>query len=302
VVRNTVSDTRDHTIAFRVSSSERARIDRLASGAAVTPSEFARRAVFDSLDVGTSAREQGQEQGREEAQALISELKDELSRTRQQLAQSEAAGREFYRELIRAPDQLIGTARHLVAGVPGAQVSLTLYWSRIPHHDRCKIVPILAAVVADEVGLAMARLRTTEDDLDWGLAMLMRVLVLMDALTPESGRGYLSTPSRRPEWAPLEAACREAHDTLQIRTEALQRRDRLVADDVALADMAVNAGLAHAERDRGGLIAAPLGLLTAEPWGANGRNEDKEDTKSPAETGDPLVPQEVSTSSGWISV
>ena len=200
-------DPRRQTIAFRLTSSERVRIDALARSAGISTSEFARQAVFGGLEAGTSAMDEAREHGRDGMRPQIGKLEEELSRTQKLLARSRESERELYRRVIRAPTELIIEARHLVAGVPGSQVTLAWCWSRIDYHDRCKIVPILATVVAAEVDRAIGELRVNEDDVDWALGLLDRVGWLMDALSPDSGRPYAPMDrKRRPEWEPLEAS------------------------------------------------------------------------------------------------
>jgi hypothetical protein len=220
------SDPRRQTIAFRLTSSEREGIDALARSERISTSEFARQAVIGGLQSCTSALDEARAQGRDDMRAEIDALENDLALMRKLAADSESSARDLYAQLTRAPDELLAAARQLVAGVRGSQVTLAIRWSRIDYHDRCKILPILATVVADEVDRVVAKLHVNEDHVDWGHGLLRRIEWLMVALTPDSGRLHAATdPKRRPEWAPLQASWIETAESLCISYDLLKQRE-----------------------------------------------------------------------------
>jgi hypothetical protein len=137
----------------------------------------------------------------------IAKLEEELTQTEVLLAKSRETAQELHRRLFRAPADLVMEAQRLVAGGRDAQVMIAWCWSRIDHYDRCKIIPILATVVADELDRAIGELRVKVEDIDKALNLLDRVRWLMHVLTPDSGATYAPVNrGPRQEWEPLEAS------------------------------------------------------------------------------------------------
>jgi hypothetical protein len=215
-------ESRSVTIAFRLTSSEREQIDRLARSDGISTSEFTRRAVLGGLRASATILAKVRERGREEMRPRITALEEELVRTRKLVADWREDARELYAQVERAPNELLATARQVVAGVPGSQAALAIYWSRIGGRDRSAILPIVAAEVAEDLDRAMSELPVNLVAVHRGWDLLGRVAWLMDALTVESGRPYADTDrERRPEWAPLEARCCNARELLRLALEAL---------------------------------------------------------------------------------
>jgi hypothetical protein len=217
---------RDLTLAFRLTSAERERIDTLARSEGVSTSEFARRAVLGGVRASATALGEAREHGREVMRPQITALEDELVRTRKLVTDWRQNAGELYAQLERAPKDLLATARQVVVGVPGSQAALATYWSRIGRGDRSKILPIVAAVVAEDVDRAITALPVDWAAVQQGIDLLGRVEWLMGALTVESGSPFADTDrERRPEWAPLEARCRIARDLLRWELEALSQSE-----------------------------------------------------------------------------
>ena len=219
-------ESRSVTIAFRLTSSERKRIDGLARSEGISTSEFARRAVLNGVRVSATALDAATEHGREEMRPQITVLEDELVRTQELVAEWRQTAGELDAQLERAPKDLLATARQVVVGVAGAQASLAVYWSRIGRRDRSAILPIVAAVVAEDVDRAITALPVNRVAVQQGVDLLGRVAWLMATLTIDSGGPLADTDrERRPEWAPLEARCRIARDFLRLELEALSPYD-----------------------------------------------------------------------------
>jgi hypothetical protein len=180
-------ESRSLTIAFLLTSSERERIDRLARNEGISTSEFARRAVLGGARVSARALGEAREHGREEMRQQITALEEELVRTRKLVADWRQNARELYAQLERAPNELLATAQQVVVGVPGSQAALAIYWSRIGCRDRSEILPIVAAVVAEDLDRAMRELPVNLVAIYRGWDLLGRVAWLMDVLTVESG-------------------------------------------------------------------------------------------------------------------
>jgi len=214
-----------HTIAFRLASPDRERIDDLARGEGISTSEFARRAIFGGLDASTSAMDEATERGRDELRPQIAGLEEEMTRIRSLLGKSRASERVLYQRLTLAPDELTMAAQQLVIGTPGCQVILATCWSRMDSHDRCKAIPIIATIVAAEVDRVIATHRFKDADCERVDELVSRLQWLMEALTPDSGRPFASTSERRrPEWAPLETSLRKAAEwLLRCRTVIHER-------------------------------------------------------------------------------
>ena len=177
------SEPRDLTLAFRLTSAERERIDTLARSEGVSTSEFARRAVLGGVRASATALGEARERGREEMGPQITALKDELVRTRKLVADWREKASELYAQLERAPQDLLATARRVVVGVPGAQASLAIYWSRIGRLGRSAIIPIVAAVVAEDLDRAITALPVNLVAVQQGIDLLGRVEWLIGALT-----------------------------------------------------------------------------------------------------------------------
>jgi hypothetical protein len=225
---------RGHTIAFRLSGPERDHIDDLARGEGITPSEFARRAVFGDLDAITGALEEARERGRGDMRPQIAGLEEELSRAQSLLTRSRASQHDLYKRLTQAPDELTATIQQLAAGTPGGQVIIATCWSRMDPHDRCKAIPIIATMAAAEVDRVIASLRFNDADCESLGELVSRLEWLMEALTPDSGRSFASAAERRrPEWAPLETGLRRAAEwLLRCRSAIRDRETESLAIDV----------------------------------------------------------------------
>jgi hypothetical protein len=160
--------------------------------------------------------------GREEMRLQITALEEELLRTRKLAAEWRDKAEELNAQLERAPDDLLATARRVVVGVPGSQAALAIYWSRIGCRDRNEILPIVAAVVAEDLDRIVTGLPVNVVAIHQCWELVGRVEWLMDALTVESGRLFGDADrERRPEWAPLEARCGNAREFLRLALEAL---------------------------------------------------------------------------------
>jgi hypothetical protein len=228
------SPPRGHTIAFRLSGPERDHIDDLARGERITPSEFARRAVFGDLDAITDAMEEALERGRDDMRSQIAGLEEKLSRAQSLLTRSRASERDLYKRLTQAPDELTAAIQQLAAGTPGCQVIIATCWSRMDPHDRCKAIPIIATMAAAEVNRVTASLRFNDADCESLGELVSRHEWLMEALTPDSGRSFASAGERRrPEWAPLETSLRRAAEwLLRCRSAIRDRETESLATDV----------------------------------------------------------------------
>jgi hypothetical protein len=162
----------------------------------------------------------------------ITALEDQLVRTRKLVADWRQNAGELYAQLERAPKDLLATARQVVVGVPGSQAALATYWSRLGRGDRSAIVPIVAAVVAEDLDRAISALPVSRVAVTQGVDLLDRVAWLVGALTIDSGSPFADTNRERcPEWAPLEARCRNAYDLLRLNLEAVSRCEARADND-----------------------------------------------------------------------
>src|ERR1700693_2007357 len=128
-----MKEPRTRTLSFRLTDSDRRRLDLRATAAGLKNSEYARRAVFDVVTVSERERERVREQGR-------AELREELARTQASLIDARAAAAllrhrsdAFEAKLKAAPAELVEAIDQLIAGEPDARAKVADLWARI--HD-----------------------------------------------------------------------------------------------------------------------------------------------------------------------
>jgi hypothetical protein len=183
-----MTEPRTRTLSFRLTASERRRIDIRAKAAGLRTSEYARRAVFDAVTVSEREREQVREEGR-------AEVREELVRTQAALVDARGAVVLLRRQadaskakLKAAPAELVAAIDELIAGEPDARAKVADLWA--PIHDlyeREELLPQLAAHVGDGIEAMVRRFPTSAEALSWWPNCRRRVEWLMDALRPDVG-------------------------------------------------------------------------------------------------------------------
>ena len=204
-----MTEPRTRNLSFRLTESERQRIDERAHESGFERSEWARRAVLDVVTVLEGELEQAREEGRAELRADVANLRaaltsmrhiEELLRRRAEELQAELKTLEA--ELNAAPEQLVEAIRQLLAGEPDARMKVAELWARIPRQsDREALLPQLAAQVADSVEAIVGRFSTSGEASARWPNLRKRVEGLMDALRPDAGDPvYRSTWNAERVW------------------------------------------------------------------------------------------------------
>lgn len=207
---------RRHTLAFRLTSSERETINALARADGTSASEFARRAVFGARRDISSALDAAAQQGRDEIRPHITELEYELTEMRDLVQDSQRRATFLESRLAGAPDELLLAVRELLAGIPRTKERVARCWSLLAFSKRSEFLPTVAAVVSDEVDQSLDKV-----DVDAAGDLVDRLRWLKDALAIETSRGVYTSareePGRIPE--PLEAVYFEASQLVSHRIQ-----------------------------------------------------------------------------------
>lgn len=240
-----VKEVRSRTLAFRLTESERQAADALAGRAGLKPSEFARQAVLEGVTMSVRALELAREEAGVEMGAELDAARAELDRvnslyaslqsraislegaarelatTRPQLDEMVRAAafwqvktKTLEEELRRAPEDLVDAIRSLINGDPGARATVARLWSAIPAYpypDREKILPIVAAHVADAVELIVTKFSGSAEAFALWPISKGRIEWLFDGLRLDAGEGIRQGgdgPDRN--WRPVIDAVRRA--------------------------------------------------------------------------------------------
>jgi hypothetical protein len=183
-----MTEPRTRTLSFRLTDSERRRIDIRAKAAGLQTSEYARRALFDVVTVSEREREQVREAGR-------AEVREELVRTQAALLDAREAGvllrrraDGFEAKLKAAPADIVAAIDQLIAGAPDARAQVADLWAPIhDFYEREELLPQLAAQVGDGIEAMVRRFPTSAEALSWWPNCRRRIEWLMDALRPDVG-------------------------------------------------------------------------------------------------------------------
>ena len=183
-----MTERRTLTLSFRLTESERRRIDMRGKAAGLETSDYARRALLDVVTVSERERERVREAGR-------AELREELARTQAALIDwREAVGLlrrradGFEAKLKAAPAELVAAIDQLIAGAPDTRATVADLWARIhAFYDREELLPQLAAQVGDGIEAMVRRFPTSAEALSWWPNCRRRIEWLMDALRPDVG-------------------------------------------------------------------------------------------------------------------
>ncbi len=183
-----MTEPRTRTLSFRLTDSERRRIDIRAKAAGLETSEYARRAVFDVVTVSEREREQVREEGR-------AEVREELVRTQAALIDAREAvvllrrrADVFEAKLKAAPAEIVAAIDQLIAGAPDARAKIADLWAPIRDmYEREELLPQLAAHVGDGIEAVVRRFPTSAEALSWWPNCRRRIEWLMDALRPDVG-------------------------------------------------------------------------------------------------------------------
>ncbi len=183
-----MTEPRTRTLSFRLTESERRRIDLRAKAAGLETSEYTRRALLDVVTVSEREREQVREEGR-------AELRPELVRTQAALIDARGAGvllrgraDAFEAKLKAAPAEIVAAISQLIAGEPDARAKVADLWARIyDSYEREELLPQLAAQVGDGIEAMVRRFPTSAEALSWWPNCRRRIEWLMDALRPDVG-------------------------------------------------------------------------------------------------------------------
>ena len=184
----TMTERRTFTLSFRLTESERRRIDIRAKAAGLETSEYARRALLDVVTVSERERAQVREAGR-------AEVREELARTQAALIDSRGAVALLLRQadasrakLMAAPAELVAAIDQLIAGAPDARAKIADLWAPIRDvYEREELLPQLAAQVGDGIEVLVRRFPTSAEALSWWPNCRRRIEWLMDALRPDVG-------------------------------------------------------------------------------------------------------------------
>jgi hypothetical protein len=190
----TMTERRTFTLSFRLTESERRRIDIRAKAAGLETSEYARRALLDVVTVSERERAQVREAGR-------AEVREELARTQAALIDSRGAVALLLRQadasrakLKAAPAELVAAIDQLIAGAPDARAKIADLWAPIRDvYEREELLPQLAAQVGDGIEAVVRRFPTSAEALSWWPNCRRRIEWLMDALRPDVGYGVERT-------------------------------------------------------------------------------------------------------------
>ncbi|MHB8490172.1 MAG: plasmid mobilization protein [Candidatus Dormibacteria bacterium] len=183
-----MAEPRTRTLSFRLTESERRRIDIRAEAAGLEPSEYARRALLDVVTVSERERARVREAGR-------AELREELARTQAALIEwRDLAGvlqrraDAFEAKLKAAPAELVAAIDQLIAGAPDARARVADLWARIhATYGREELLPQLAALVGDGIEVLVGRFPADPEARSWWPNCRRRIEWLMDALRPDVG-------------------------------------------------------------------------------------------------------------------
>jgi hypothetical protein len=183
-----MTEPRTRTLSFRLTESERRRLDIRAKAAGLKTSEYARRAVFDVVTVSERERERVREEGRGEVreelartQAALIDLRGAVALLRGQADASKA-------KLKAAPAELVAAIDQLIAGAPDARAKVADLWARIhDFYEREELLPQLAAQVGDAIEAMVRRFPTSAEAMSWWPNCRRRIEWLMDALRPDAG-------------------------------------------------------------------------------------------------------------------
>jgi chromosome segregation ATPase len=190
-----MTEPRTRNLSFRLTESERQRIDRRADESGLETSEWARRAVLDVVTVLEGELEQAREEGRAEVRADVANLRAALTSMRhieellrRRAEELEAELKTLEAELEAAPEQLVEAIRQLLAGESDARMKVAELWARIPRQsDREELLPQLVAEVADGVEAIVGRFSTSGEAFARWPNCRQRVEWLIDALRPDVG-------------------------------------------------------------------------------------------------------------------
>jgi chromosome segregation ATPase len=183
-----MTEPRNRNLSFRLTESERQRVDGRAHAAGLEPAEWARRAVLDVVRVSEAELEQAREEGRAELRPEIANLRAAITSMRETLALLRRRAEELEAELKAAPAQLVEAIRQLLAGEPDARMKVAELWARIPlQSDREELLPQFVAEVADAVEAIVRRFSTNGDAFARWPDLRKRVDWLIDALRPDVG-------------------------------------------------------------------------------------------------------------------
>jgi hypothetical protein len=184
----TMTERRTLTLSFRLTESERRRIDMRAKAAGHAPSEYARRAVFDVVAVAERERAQVREAGRAEVREELARTQAALIDAREVVDLLRRRADAFQAKLMAAPAELVAAIDQLIAGAPDARAKVADLWARIRDiYEREELLPQLAAHVGDGIEVLARRFPTSAEALSWWPNCRRRIEWLMDALRPDVG-------------------------------------------------------------------------------------------------------------------
>jgi len=242
-----MAEPRSRNLGFRLTEAEWQIIDALAREAGLKNAEYARRTVLNVARISAQALEAARDEGRAEVRRELTATQDALDRTveayngwrnrAQALGQVElhlldtrkrlASMREecslLRREVEtleaarhRAPEELVMAVRQLIAGAPGARAEVAQVWAGIrppPSSDREKILPIIAAEVADAIESIVTRFPTNGDAFARWPTLRLRIEWLFDGLHLDAGTGYRrSGGTADAVWKPVVQALARADE------------------------------------------------------------------------------------------
>lgn len=235
-----MAEPRSRTLAFRLTEAELQTIDTAARAASLEKSEYARQSMLDVATISAQALDAARDEGRAEVRLELVATQDalaravvaaaawqrraealgraelELSATRTRLASMTEARSVLRSEveslekaLHRAPQELVMAVKQLIAGDSDARAEVAQLWARIrpyPSSDREKILPIIAAEVADAIEAIVTRFSTNGDAFARWPILRRRIEWLFDGLHLDAGTGYRRRGVSDAVWQPVVAA------------------------------------------------------------------------------------------------
>jgi hypothetical protein len=216
-----MTEPRTRTLSFRLTESERRRIDIRAKAAGLETSEYARRALLDVVTVSERERAQVREAGRAEVREELARTQAALIEWRETVDLLQRRADSFEAKLKAAPAELVAAIDLLIAGAPDARAKVADLWARIHDiYEREELLPQLAAQVADAIEVLVRRFPTSADALSWWPNCRRRIEWLMDALRPDVGQVV-----HRPSWN-AERVWKHVMDALNWADAERRRHDR----------------------------------------------------------------------------
>jgi hypothetical protein len=223
-----MTEPRTHTLAFRLTDTERRSVNDLAADAGLQPSEFARRAILDQVSLSHEALDEALEQGREEVRGDLRAVEQELYRARGDAELQRRRAEHLAARHSKVPEELLAHVRRYLAGEQGLSYTIAELWGRVNYSSRIFVLPELVAAAADAVDQALAQHREGDDSNQLWEDVTVRYLWLMEALSPNAGLSLrFDEKGWRAAWQPLELKLTAAGQR-RLKAAVMAIEDKLI--------------------------------------------------------------------------